>query len=475
MVFSSIIFLAFFLPVTLAVYFLLPVKARNYWLLAVSLLFYFWGSHEFVLVMLASIAANYIAAVIIGKLSSSKMRTLVLILSIAVNLGILFYNKYMNFATGILNRIFGDNITVTSIALPIGISFFTFQAMSYVIDVYRGNAKVQKNPFFVALYVSFFPQLVAGPIVRYTTVEEQIQHRQITLDKFRSGVSRFLSGFCQKILLSNTMAAIADEAFGQYSFVEGTMSVAFAWIGAIAYSLQIFFDFSGYSSMAIGLGRMFGFEFLENFNYPYISKTITEFWRRWHISLGSFFRDYVYFPLGGSRVSSKFLLVRNLFVVWLLTGIWHGANFTFIFWGLWYFVLLCFEKLTGLGRRQLPLPASVLYRIFTLVCVVIGWVFFRSDYISSAVAYCKVMFGLPGNPFWCDNASRLLNDYKIIFPIALVFATPFFRWIRSKAEETFHMGSVLDTLYDLALVGGLILSISSLVMGVNNPFIYFNF
>lgn len=475
MVFSSIVFLAFFLPVTLAVHFLLPKRARNYWLLAVSLLFYFWGAHEFLFVMLASIAANYIAALIIHRLSSRKLQTLVLVIALAVNLGILFYNKYMNFATSILNRIFGDSITITSIALPIGISFFTFQAMSYVIDVYRGNAHVQKNPCFLALYVSFFPQLVAGPIVRYTTVEAQIRERQITFDKFRSGVSRFMGGFCQKILLSNTMAIIADEAFGQYTYVEGTMSVAFAWIGALAYSLQIFFDFSGYSSMAIGLGRMFGFDFLENFNYPYISKTVTEFWRRWHISLGSFFRDYVYFPLGGSRVTSKFLLVRNLFVVWLLTGIWHGASFTFIFWGLWYFALLCFEKLTDLSRKTLPAPAAFAYRIFTLVYVVIGWVFFRSDYMSSAVSYCKVMFGIPGNPLWCDNALRLLNDYRLVFPIALLLCTPFFPWLRNKAEEKFHAGQIVDTVYDLILLAGVLLGISSLVMGVNNPFIYFNF
>lgn len=297
MVFSSMTFLLVFLPVTLVGYYLLPRNAKNYWLLVVSLLFYFWGAHKFLLVMMLSIGMNYLFALGIDRFKDETVRKGLLFLAVTLNLGILFYNKYMNFTTGLLNQYVSSSVVVTDIILPIGISFFTFQAMSYVIDVYRKDALVQKNPYYVALYVAFFPQLVAGPIVRYTTIEEQIENRKHSVEKFCSGVSRFMGGFSQKILLSNTFSIIADQAFALGK--QGGLSVGFAWLGAIAYSLQIFFDFSGYSSMAIGLGRMFGFEFLENFNYPYISQTVTEFWRRWHMSLGTFFRDYVYFPMGG--------------------------------------------------------------------------------------------------------------------------------------------------------------------------------
>ncbi len=471
MVFSSMTFLLYFLPLTLIGYYLLPKNVKNYWLLAMSLVFYAWGAHSFTIVMLLSIAGNYLAALVIDRLSNPSHRKLVLTLTVALNLGILFYNKYLNFVTGLLHQYVSESITVTSIILPIGISFFTFQAMSYVIDVFRGNAPVQKNPYYLALYVSFFPQLVAGPIVRYTTIAEQIEQRKSSFPQFRSGVSRFMSGFSQKILLSNAFSVIADEAFRQSE----TISIAFAWIGAIAYSLQIFFDFSGYSSMAIGLGKMFGFEFLENFNYPYISKTITDFWRRWHISLSQFFRDYVYIPLGGSRVNRKWKLFRNLFVVWLLTGIWHGANFTFIFWGLSYFVLLCMEKVTGIARGSLRGPAAFGYRIFTLICIICNWVLFRAESMGQAGDYLLSMIGLRGNVLWDHAALRYLNDYKLVFFIGILCSTPVFRWLQEKAQQRFRAGNAIAFVYDLLLAGCTVLAISSLVMGVNNPFIYFNF
>ncbi len=484
MVFSSLTFIFFFLPIALGVNFLLPKKIRNYWLLLISLVFYAWGAHEFVIVMIISILMNYVLARLIDGSDNILFRRVCLILAVAGNLGILFYNKYMNFFTENLSRLFGDSIVVTNIILPIGISFFTFQALSYVIDVYRKDAPVQKNPYYLGLYISFFPQLIAGPIVRYRTIADQIEERTITLDKFRSGVSRFCSGLAMKVLLANQMSIIADAAFNMAGTPEN-LSVAFAWLGALAYSLQILFDFSGYSSMAIGLGKMFGFEFQENFNYPYISKTVTEFWRRWHMSLSQWFRDYVYFPLGGSRVDRKWKLVRNLFVVWVLTGVWHGANWTFIGWGLGYFVLITFEHLTNLPKRKLNKAQETAYRIFTLLCVMLGWVAFRSDSLRKAGKYLFAMLGLSGNQLYDNNAIRYANDYKILLVIALICCTPVLKklkdWLSRKLNQwigeriSFDMAVVVDAVYDLCAVGLAVISVSYLVMGGNNPFIYFNF
>lgn len=471
MVFSSLTFILFFLPISIIGYYLLPKSVKNFWLLLVSLFFYAWGAHEFIFVMLLSIVFNYVLALLIDVSQNTVVKKLLLTLSVIGNLSILFYNKYMNLTTELLNKYVSSSIEVTEILLPIGISFFTFQAMSYVIDVYRKDTPVQKNFFDLALYISFFPQLVAGPIVRYRTIADQINERRTTVKQFCDGTTRFMSGFVQKILLSNTMSVIADTAFNNTD----TNSVLFAWVGAIAYSLQILFDFSGYSSMAIGLGKMFGFEFMENFNYPYIATNVTDFWRRWHISLSQWFRDYVYFPLGGSRVNSKFKLFRNLFVVWLLTGIWHGANFTFVLWGLWYFVLLCFEKIIDIPHRKLPALIKILYRIFTLLCVVFGWVLFRATSVGAAIDYLKSMFGLVGNGLIDNNAIKYIADYGILFIIAFVFCTPLFTKLKEYLNQKFNIGRVVGLLYDIALVGCMLLAMSSLIMGVNNPFIYFNF
>ncbi len=478
MVFSSLTFLFFFLPITLAVNFILPKKARNYWLLIASLVFYAWGAHNFVIVMIISIAMNYVLARLIawGKQNDKSIafqRTF-LVLALMGNLGILFYNKYMNFFTEQLSRIFGDSIVVTHIILPIGISFFTFQAISYVIDVYRGDAAVQKNPFYLGLYISFFPQLIAGPIVRYRTIADQIEDRSVTLEKFAVGIRRFCIGFAMKVLIANQMSIIADAAFN-LSGDPASLSVGFAWLGALAYSLQIFFDFAGYSSMAIGLGKMFGFDFLENFNFPYISKTVTDFWRRWHMSLGQWFRDYVYFPLGGSRVDKKYKLVRNLFIVWILTGIWHGANWTFIAWGLGYFVLLTIEKLTNLPKRKMVLGVRILYQIFTLLCVMVGWVVFRSDGIRDAFRYIGSMLGRYGNALIDNNAIRYANDYKVLIVIAVICCTPALVKLRSWLGEKLHAEAAVNLVFDILILGLLVISVSYLVMGGNNPFIYFNF
>ena len=402
MLFSSTVFIYLFLPCTLIGYYLIFRKSRqlqNIFLLFVSLFFYAWGEPKFVLVMLLSIICNWFFGILVDKAKKKEKKSmirLVLALTVIFNLSILFVFKYLNFTANTICSIFGITSSIPKIALPIGISFFTFQAMSYVLDVYRDKGAVQKNILNVGLYISFFPQLIAGPIVRYETVAEEIKNRKETLDDFFDGFARFIVGLGKKVLLSNTFALLADRAFDGCANGDN-LSVAFSWLGAIAYTLQIFFDFSGYSDMAIGLGKMFGFHFLENFNYPYISLSVAEFWRRWHISLGSWFRDYVYIPLGGNRVS-KSRNIFNLFVVWGLTGVWHGANWTFIVWGLMYFVLLTFEKLTGFEKRKSK-PFMVFRWFYTMFFVIMGWVVFRSNSLTDAFVYMKSMFGLNGNVF----------------------------------------------------------------------------
>ena len=466
MLFTSIEFLFLFLPLTLAGYYLLPFRwnLKNYWLLAASLGFYAWGEPKFVLAMLASIAFNYAAALGVealrnrGRIGIEKG---LLAFAVAGNLALIGVWKYANFVTATLRDWFPSwqgAIPQTSFLLPIGISFFTFQALSYVIDVHRG-VKAQRNPLLLALYIALFPQLIAGPIVRYTTVAGQIVSRKTSWDQFTKGVFRFVVGFNKKMLLANVMAEVADKAFAAPE-----PSVAFAWFGAVCYSLQIYFDFSGYSDMAIGLGRMFGFEFLENFNYPYISKTVTEFWRRWHMSLGSWFRDYVYFPLGGSRVG-KCRLIFNLAVVWFLTGLWHGANWTFIFWGVLYGVLIAFEKLSGwVGKVDSSRPLRIAYQPFTMLMVILGWVLFRSETVAAAGGYLAAMFGAA--PLVDGNFVFWSREVAVPFSCAVVGSAPW--WTRLKHPSAFAAACCLQFLLLLA-------SVSCLVMNAHNPFIYFNF
>ncbi|WP_368246072.1 MBOAT family protein, partial [Clostridium paraputrificum] len=353
------------------------------------------------------------------------------------------------------------------ITLPIGISFFTFQAISYVIDVYRKNGEVQKNPLNVALYIAFFPQLIAGPIVRYETIAKQIKSRQETFDGFASGVCRFMVGLGKKVLLSNTLAIVADNAFNMNSINE--LSVSMAWLGAIAYTFQIYYDFSGYSDMAIGLGKMFGFSFLENFNYPYISKSISEFWRRWHISLGSWFRDYVYFPLGGSRVDTKKRLLFNLFVVWFLTGIWHGANWTFIIWGIMYFVLISIEKLIGFEKKFNKL--SFIKHIYTMFFVILGWVIFRSSNITEAFSYMGKMFGVRASGIFDAYFYLNIVENIIFIIVATIFSAPIYKIIKKKVKEN----KFIAPIYVMGMLILFIVAISYILKGAYNPFIYFNF
>lgn len=475
MLFTSMEFLFLYFPIVLAVYFFLPLKARNYWLLLASLFFYAWGEPVFVLIMLFSIGFNYLAALRIEELGERQnIKKLMLAVTVIVNLGILFVFKYMNFVTSNLQgplKGLGISVEVTKYVLPIGISFFTFQALSYVIDVYRG-IPAQKNPAYVGLYISLFPQLIAGPIVRYTTIMDQMEHREITWDSFSKGMLRFLYGFNKKMLLANLLAKVADAAFGS-----GELSVAMAWFGALCYSLQIYFDFSGYSEMAIGLGQMFGFRFLENFNYPYISKTVSEFWRRWHISLGTWFRDYVYFPLGGSRVKSKLRLILNLAVVWLATGIWHGANWTFLLWGILHGVVIIIEKLFTLPQKleKKKVPAAV-YQGITLSVVIVGWVLFRAESLSQGMAYLRTMFGLANAPFVDANTAFYFREYFVLFAAGVFCALPLAKRIKeifsAKGEKMEALCENWEALVQLILF---FISVSFLVMNAHNPFIYFNF
>lgn len=474
MLFSSTVFIYLFLPAVLFGYYVLfrwKRSLQNIFLLFASLFFYAWGEPKFVLIMIGSIVFNWIFGLLVGKFKSDNKIVLskfIIALTCIINLGILFVFKYLNFTSDIIKDLFGFNSHIPDIALPIGISFFTFQAMSYVIDVYRGKGQVQKNILNVGLYISFFPQLIAGPIVRYETVADEILNRKETLDDFLDGFTRFIIGLGKKVLLANQFAILADTSFDACANVEN-ISVAFSWLGAVAYTLQIFFDFSGYSDMAIGLGKMFGFHFLENFNYPYISTSISEFWRRWHMSLGTWFRDYVYFPLGGSRVN-KSRLIFNLFVVWFLTGVWHGANWTFTLWGLMYFVLLVFEKLTGFNKLEGKI-INIFKWIYTLFFVILGWVLFRADNLSTAWLYIKAMFGLNGNPVVDGMFTGYFMQNIILLIIGAVICTPIIKLIKNKINPNIFT----DIISVLFVVGIFILSISCLVSSSYNPFIYFNF
>lgn len=472
MLFSSTAFIYLFLPIVLFFYYIVLRKSRlwqNIFLLCASLYFYAWGEPKYVLVMILSILANWLFGLIIDKKrGSEKACKWVITLSIIFNLGMLFIFKYLSFTGDILHSIFSIHLPFPEIALPIGISFFTFQAMSYVIDVYRNQGKVQTNILYVGLYISFFPQLIAGPIVRYETVADEIQNRKENWDDFFDGFARFVTGLAKKVLLANCFALLADQAFDA---VHGgnTISVLFSWLGAIAYTLQIFFDFCGYSDMAIGLGKMFGFHFLENFDYPYISLSITEFWRRWHMSLGTWFRDYLYFPLGGSRCG-KLKNIFNLFIVWMLTGLWHGANLTFVLWGLMYFLLLTFEKATGLHKKSGKV-LNIIKWLYTILFVILGWVLFRANSVSDAFSYLSSMFGLNGNAVVDDISVAWLMQNIILLAIGSVLCTPLFKILSKKTENSASAGYIKV----IGLIVLLVLSVASLVSSSYNPFIYFNF
>jgi Predicted membrane protein involved in D-alanine export len=466
MLFSSMSFIFLFLPIVCITYLLAKRKYHNSILLFASVIFYAWGEPKFLAIMLLTIILTYAGAMLIDKYPSKKK--FFLILSILGNLSFLIYFKYFNFIIENINGIFSSNINAVNVILPIGISFYIFQAISYLIDIYRGDCKVQKDFYKLALYISLFPQLVAGPIIKYRDVENQIDHRIVSFDKVSEGVKRFIIGLAKKMLLANTMGAIADKIFSQ---PPDTFSPLTAWIGAIAYSFQLFFDFSGYSDMVIGLGLIFGFRFLENFNYPYISKSITEFWRRWHISLSTWFKEYLYIPLGGNRVTPQRTYI-NLFIVFLATGIWHGANWTFVVWGLWHGTFIIFEKATGWHKETCGKLINFTKHIYTILIFIFGWVLFRSDSISYAAAYIKNMLGLlPVHdvkyalPYYVDNFE------KIIFAAALVCSIPFF----SKMLDITRKRKLLRAAVNVWLLLLFLISAAAVAASTYNPFIYFRF
>jgi len=467
LVFSSTVFLFLFLPFLLAFYYNPFFKSRGFRngiLLLASLFFYAWGEPLFVFVMMASIAFNWGFGLLVARYANTRRDTakrIVLALSVIFNVGLLFVFKYLSFILRNVDYIFRTGYNV-DIALPIGISFFTFQLMSYVFDVHNKPEIAQRNPFNVALYVALFPQLIAGPIVRFGTIASEIRNRVETSQDFTDGMTRFVFGLGKKVLIANYVGYLADEIFA----LSAPMSAATAWIGAIAYTLQIYFDFSGYSDMAIGLGRMFGFHFEENFNYPYISKSITEFWRRWHISLSTWFRDYLYIPLGGNRKSKRRTII-NLFVVWLLTGVWHGANWTFILWGLYYFVLLLVERTTNFAQKL-----KWAGHIYALFLIMIGWVLFRAESVAAAGRYLGAMFGVGANEL-LDAAARLyLSQSAFIFCVGILFSMPVRAYCGEKITSN---ATVRDIAASLSLVLVFILSILACIKNTYNPFIYFNF
>ncbi len=471
MLFSSTTFLYFFLPAVLLVYYGLLRRSRplqNLFLTLASLFFYAWGEPRFVLVMLLSICMNWLFGLGVGR-AHQKGRPGRGWVTAAVffNLSVLFLFKYLTFTLKNLSFLLSDGFSIPEIALPIGISFFTFQALSYVLDVYRGDGEMQRNIIHVGLYISLFPQLIAGPIVRYQTVAREIVHRQETAEDFFDGFARFTVGLAKKVLLSNSLSVFADYAFAH----TGELTVGYAWLGAVCYTLQIYFDFSGYSDMAIGLGRMLGFHFLENFNYPYISRSVTEFWRRWHISLGTWFRDYVYIPLGGNRVSRR-RHFGNLFAVWLLTGIWHGANWTFVAWGLMYFLLLALEKYTGLDKAETGLWGTAVRRGYTLLFVMLGWVIFKSDSLGHTWQYFGAMLGGNGRGLADGLFFRDLRTALIPLAAAVLFSMPLGGFVKKRLNT---QTAPLQILYYTVLFVLFVLSIASIESSAHNPFIYFNF
>lgn len=453
MIFSSASFLFAFLPCVAIVYYLLRSRtARNVFLTLVSLFFYAWGEPWFVLVMLLSIAINWFIALRIGAGEHKKAW---LVVGLVCDLGLLAVFKYLGFLMENVNWIFRLSLPVPQIVLPIGISFFTFQAISYIIDVYRGDGRVQKNLMNVCLYISFFPQLIAGPIVRYQTFDDQITTRRETLDDFCEGVRRFIVGLAKKVLLANNLAALADTAFAMKTT---ELSLVGTWLAAASYMLQLYFDFSGYSDMAIGLARMFGFHLLENFNLPFIARSIAGFWKRWHISLTSWFRDYLYFPLGGSRVS-KGRLLFNMGVVWVLTGFWHGAQWTYLAWGFLFFVLQAFERFSGAGKW---LEKHRIGHLYVFLVVMIASVVSRADSIPHALDLYRSMFGLDGSAIFDDTARMFLREYGVFLAAGVLCCLPVPKRIPDAVRGV-----------GLAVAG--FVAITYVVMGSYNPFIYFNF
>ncbi len=457
MLFSSIPFLFYFLPCVLLLYAITPKKLKNLTLLISSLVFYAWGEPRLVLLMLVTVSVGYVFGLLTELVP--KVKKLWLVLAVCIELGFLVYFKYVDFFIYNFNAVTGLSIPLLQVALPIGISFYTFQILSYNVDVYRGDVPAQRNPINLAAYIALFPQLIAGPIVRYSDIEKELQNRTHSFEKVALGVRRFVLGLSKKILIANVLGELCDTFKAS-----NDKSVLFYWVYAVAFCLHVYFDFSGYSDMAIGLGKMFGFTFMENFNYPFISKSATEFWRRWHISLGSWFRDYVYIPMGGSRVG-KFRMFFNIFVVWMLTGFWHGAAWNFIIWGLYFAVLLIVEKVFILKYLN---KSKVFSHIYLLFFVIISFVIFNAASMSEAFSYIGSMFGAGNIPVISAETLYYLRSYIVVFIVAMIGATPLPKNLVNKAKFTKYLEPVV-------LVVLLAVCTAYLVDGSFNPFLYFRF
>ena len=463
MLFTSISFLYYFLPLVLIVYFIVPKKYKNLVLLLFSLLFYFYGEPKYILLMLFEILVAFIGAILIDKYKDKS----ILILTLFIHIILLVIFKYTDFFISNINNIFNTNFKLLNIALPIGISFYTFQIISYVIDVYRGKVKVQKSFLKLATYVSLFPQLIAGPIVRYEVIEDELDNRKHSFEDFAIGVRRFTIGLTKKVLIANMLGELCTK----FDLVD-ERSIVFYWIFAISYMLQIYFDFSAYSDMAIGLGRIFGFHFLENFDYPYISKSITEFWRRWHISLGSWFRDYVYIPLEGNRVN-KIKFLRNILIVWLLTGFWHGASWNFIIWGLLFGILLIFEKIY-LNKILDKLP-NFIKRIYVLFIVMISFIIFNANTMNTAWHNIIGLFGFNKEVFINTYTIYYLKSYLLVIIIAIIASTPIPKNIINKLNKNKNLNKIINLLEPIFIIILLLITTSYLIDNSYNPFLYFRF
>jgi alginate O-acetyltransferase complex protein AlgI len=464
MVFSSLEFLLRFLPAVLVLYFAAPKKYKNLVLLLVSLFFYAWGEPVYVVLMIVSSVVNYAFGLVIDQNRSTPKEKVALVSSVIINLSLLGFFKYSDFLIANINNFVGSNIEQLHLPLPIGISFYTFQALSYITDVYRDNVPVQKNPISLATYITMFPQLIAGPIVRYPTIAQEIDNRTHSLDLFAEGVHRFVIGLGKKVLIANNIALIWD-----FSTTTSNPSVLLSWLGIIAFTFQIYFDFSGYSDMAIGLGRMLGFHIPENFNFPYISQSVTEFWRRWHISLGQWFRDYLYIPLGGNRVSRP-KWVRNIFIVWFLTGFWHGASWNFAFWGVYFGVFLLIERV--FLHKVLERLPRIARHLYTLLIVIISWVIFELDSVANILDYLGNMFSLNDIAIWNFEAVYILKSNSVLFLIALIGSVPLFKVAYEKYSEKVLVKTVLMPIFYAVVLA---VSIAYIVDSSFNPFLYFRF
>ncbi len=467
MVFSSITFLYYFLPLVIGVYFVCPKKLKNGVLLFSSLIFYGWGEPKYIIFMVLSIVVNYILGLLIERYSGSAWGKRWLLVSVVFSLGMLGYFKYVDFFIANINSMTGLSVPMLNVVLPIGISFYTFQILSYTIDVYRKNTKAQKNLLSLATYVAFFPQLIAGPIVRYIDIAQALDRREHSLIKARIGMRRFLFGISKKVLIANTLGELC-KVFAD----SPERNVLFYWLYAVAFTLQIYFDFSGYSDMAIGLGKIFGFDFQENFNYPFISKSITEFWRRWHMSLGTWFKDYLYIPLGGNRVG-KMRWLFNIFLVWMLTGLWHGASWNFVLWGMLFAILLMLEKL-WLGSFLKKMPKSISH-LYVMLLVIISFVIFDAPDLPTSAERLRSMFGMSGLPLTGVQSAYYLRSYLIIFVIAIIGSTDLPKRIIGRIRNTPFGAIALTWAEPVVCVVLLLLATAYLIDASFNPFLYFRF